>query len=319
MSSNRKKVNAGLIGLGAFADDVVPDFYATKSLNLVSCFDIDKKKTLAYAKKHKLVSCTDLKQLVSSPFIQAVFITSPNHLHKLHALAAAEAGMHAFIEKPLAVNTKEGIKIISAFEKKSLVLMSGHNIRKMSNFQLIKQILSYGYLGKVLNVECCFNRKGYLTSGSWRENPKFCPGSPLPNIGIHLLDIMLYLFGKVKKASSFIRKIGRANNTNNSVSIIEFKSGTLATLISNYVGPFEWHVNIYGELGKISLNDQGLVIETKKYKKKSKYNFSKENHRAIRSEFQEFAETILANRKYIDLDSLEIMRVLDMLVRSNKN
>lgn len=95
---------------------------------------------------------TDYKELLGREGINAIVITSPDHLHEEHAIAALEAGKHVYCEKPLAI-TEEGCdRIIATSEKTGKHLMVGFNMRYMNMFQKMKEIVDAGEIGDVKAV-----------------------------------------------------------------------------------------------------------------------------------------------------------------------
>lgn len=148
---------------------------------------------------------TDYKELLGREGINAIVITSPDHLHEEHAIAALEAGKHVYCEKPLAI-TEEGCdRIIATSEKTGKHLMVGFNMRYMNMFQKMKEIVDAGEIGdvKAVWVRHFVGRGGYYYYLDWhglQENTT----SLLLQKGSHDIDIIHWIAGAyTKKVSAF--------------------------------------------------------------------------------------------------------------------
>lgn len=138
----------------------------------------------------------DFQDLISDKDIDLIVITTPNHLHFPLAKQALEAGKHVVVEKPFTTNSKDAAKLIALSKKHKRVLSVNHNRRWDSDIQTVQKVIQEGKLGKIVEFKAHFDRfRNYIKPG-WKEK-KELPGSGiLYDLGSHLIDQALLLFGK---------------------------------------------------------------------------------------------------------------------------
>lgn len=149
-------------------------------------------------KKQTAVSVyTSLDDLLGNVALDGAIVSSPNHLHKEHVVAALEAGCHVLCEKPMAMNSKEAREMIETAQRRKKCLMLAHNLRFMRHTRLAEKICSRGYLGKIYFAQCnWFRSRGIPGLGKWFTQKEFSGGGAMMDAGVHLLDIAWLLMGK---------------------------------------------------------------------------------------------------------------------------
>lgn len=171
------------------------------------------KENIETARKNfpKAAIVSEYKQLLSDENIDLVVITTPNHLHKEFTEKALKTGKHVVVEKPFTPTTKEADYLIKLAKEKNLVLSIHHNRRWDSDFLTIQKLLKEEKLGKVVEYEAHFDRfRNYVKPG-WKEK-KENPGSGiLYDLGSHLIDQALVLFGSPTEVLADLR-IQRENS-----------------------------------------------------------------------------------------------------------
>lgn len=143
---------------------------------------------------------TDAKALFEQAEVDAVVLAVPNHLHVPFSIAAMEAGRHVLVEKPLAPTAAEARTVIPVRDRTGCVLAVGMNQRFRAQARAAKQLIASGRLGDVKFCRARWTRpagmdkKGIAARGPWqflRERG----GGPLLDLGIHKLDVALYILG----------------------------------------------------------------------------------------------------------------------------
>lgn len=141
----------------------------------------------------------ELKELLQAPEVDLVVITTPNHLHYPYAKEALMAGKHVVVEKPFTPTVKEAEELIALAEKQKRILTVNHNRRWDSDIRTIKKVLQKGSLGKVVEFEAHFDRfRNYIKEG-WKEHSEIEGSGILYDLGSHLIDQALWLFGKPRE------------------------------------------------------------------------------------------------------------------------
>jgi len=147
----------------------------------------------------------DYKELLARTDIDAVAILSPDYLHEEHAIAALQAGKHVYCEKPLAITVEGCDQIIEESKKSGKHLMVGFNMRYMSMYQTMKEIIDSGVIGdlKAVWVRHFVGFGGYFYYHDWHGTAKNTT-SLLLQKGSHDLDVIHWITGRyTKKVSAF--------------------------------------------------------------------------------------------------------------------
>lgn len=143
-------------------------------------------------------------ELVASD-AELVVITTPNDTHFPYAKQALLAGKHVVLEKPFTINTKDAAALIDIAHQQNRILSVYQNRRYVTDFLTIKEILGQQLLGDVHDYEAHYDRyRVEAKPNAWREEP--LPGSGIwYDLGAHLIDQALYLFGMPKTITADIR------------------------------------------------------------------------------------------------------------------
>lgn len=153
--------------------------------------------------KAKIVS--KFEDILKDDKIDLVVVTVPNHLHKKFTEKALKAGKHVVVEKPFTPTTKEADELIALAQENNLLLTVNHNRRFDSDFQTVRKIVEEKKLGKIVQYEAHFDRFRNEVSPGWKEE-KDNPGNGiLYDLGSHLIDQALQLFGNPEEVFADIR------------------------------------------------------------------------------------------------------------------
>ncbi|GAB3957404.1 Gfo/Idh/MocA family oxidoreductase [Spirosoma harenae] len=145
-------------------------------------------------------------ELFADPAIDLVFICSPNETHVEYARKALENGKNVVVEKPFALTEQEAIDLLELAQRQGKLATAYQNRRWDSDFLTIKLLLSEGALGTLVDYECRYDRFSPVppNSQSWKEQAGVGRGN-LYNLGPHLLDQALHLFGKPNTVQAVVR------------------------------------------------------------------------------------------------------------------
>ena len=189
--------------------------------------------------------------MLADPAIEAVINTTPNDVHLETTRAAAAAGKHVFLDKPIANTVADGRAISEVCRKAGVVLALGYQRRRESHFRWIKQQIDAGVFGKLVNAEANISRDrlGKIDLSSWRYQAAGMPGGVMLQIGIHYTDVLEYLMGPVVAVrGQFAQLVLPGDNPDVASLILEHENGALSTLNASYASASEYYLmNIYGK------------------------------------------------------------------------
>ncbi len=196
------KVRVGIIGSG------IGGLHATglskcADAQIAAICDIDRTRASKLAEDHSIPTVyTEYQELTSDKSVDAIVVATPNKFHAPMTIAALEAGKHVMCEKPLAMNAVEAAKVVEAGAKSGKVLMTGFNNRFRGDSQLLKKFIEDGELGEIYYAKTGWvRRRCFHMLGGWFMQKDLSGGGPLIDLGVHVLDLALWLMGNPKPVS----------------------------------------------------------------------------------------------------------------------
>ncbi|WP_149242948.1 Gfo/Idh/MocA family oxidoreductase [Dyadobacter sp. 32] len=199
-------LNVGLIGFGLSGRYFHSPFLTTNPLFKLKTV-VERSKNDAQEFDPEIENARSHDELLSDPAIDLVFICTPNETHFPYAMDALENGKHVVIEKPFASTEAEARELIALAESKGLILTAYQNRRWDSDFLTIKKLIEEGKLGDIVEYECRYDRfRPVVPTESWKEK-KVPVGGNLYNLGPHLIDQALVLFGEPKTVTAEVRTV----------------------------------------------------------------------------------------------------------------
>jgi predicted dehydrogenase len=265
-----ERIRIGLIGCGGISRAHARGYLQSPDLfEVVAC--CDERRELAEERAQQLnapVVTTDYRELLRRDDVDAVDICLPHHLHAEVAIAAAEAGKHVLVEKPIATTLPDADAMIAAAEKAGVVLMVAHNERYMPVYRKAKELVGQGVLGRIFLARADHNQFVRVNDRHWLWHKASAGGGVLIGSGIHRVDILRWLVGEVVRVwhrqlivpERFSDEVEAA-----SVTILEFADGALGELTCNwsaYAAPSApWYelLWLYGTDGSLH-NVSGLFV-----------------------------------------------------------
>jgi predicted dehydrogenase len=194
--------------------------------------------------------CRSYEELLDTPDLEAVVISTGAKFHAEQALAAMERGLHVFIEKPLCSTPDEVQALLQAQEKYSVVAGVGHNDHAHDAISLtIKNKIDSGELGAIASIEKTTAHNGglHIKPGEWRGDPAKNPGGMLFQCGVHALHELMFYFGPVAKVSAMMRyDVHTTQTADVAVCNLQFASGLIGTLCAYHVTPYRHTFNVFG-------------------------------------------------------------------------
>jgi len=244
-------INVACIGMGWWSDVLADAIKRSNKLNIVACFTRSADKRQAFARKYHCRAAASYEEILADPAIDAIINTTPNNVHLETTRAAAAAGKHVFLDKPIANSVSEGFAIAEACRKAGVVLALGYQRRREAHFRWVRQQIDAGVFGKLVNAEANISRDrlGKIDLSSWRYTAEGMPGGVMLQIGIHYADVLEYLMGPVKAVSGrFAQLVLPGDNPDVASLVFEHENGALSTLNASYASASEYYLmNVYGK------------------------------------------------------------------------
>ncbi len=213
-----------------------------QDVRVKSVWDHDPARAEKRGKQLNANVARDAREIWSDPEIQAVVICAETNRHHDLVLAAAKAGKHRFVEKPLGITARESFAMAEAIEKANLLFTTGYFMRTDPKHLFLKQEIARGNFGTITRVRGSNCHNGAL--GGWFDNewrwmadPKIAGVGGFGDLGTHKLDILMWLLGDVDSVTADIRSIthryGDCDETGE--GLIQFKNGVIGSLAAGWV------------------------------------------------------------------------------------
>ncbi|MGZ5582374.1 MAG: Gfo/Idh/MocA family protein [Usitatibacter sp.] len=241
----------GCIGMGWWSDVLADAMQRSGKLRIVACFSRSEEKRTKFAAKYGCRAASAYEAILADRNIAAIVNTTPNGAHLETTRAAAAAGKHVFLDKPIANTIADARAITDACRDAKVVLALGYQRRRESHFRWIKRSIEAGEFGRLVNAEANISRDrlGKIDLASWRYTAQGMPGGVMLQIGIHYTDVLEYLMGPIQAVSGrFVRLVLPGDNPDVASLVLEHDNGALSTLNASYASASEYYLmNIYGK------------------------------------------------------------------------
>ncbi len=216
-----KTINVGVIGTGGIASNQhMPALEKQPDVKILAVCDVNEEAAKRAAERFNVNHIfTDYKKLLEMAEIDAVHVCTPNFLHMPPTVDALNAGKHVMVEKPIARNAIEGAEMVAAAKKNKKKLMVAQNMRFDGGSQTLKRIIDAGELGEIYFARVhALRRRGIPSWGVFIDKEKQ-GGGPLIDIGVHILDLTLYLMGHPKPITCSGQAFTKIGNTPGHVGV----------------------------------------------------------------------------------------------------
>lgn len=197
----------------------------------------------------------DYAAALADPTIDAVVLATPHSLHVPQVIAAARAGKHVLVEKPLALDIAGALAAVTACREAGVVLAVGHNRRLLAQLGLMAGLLED--CGQLLHVEANFSTAEALAfpPGHWRTLSSECPGGAMTVLGVHVIDWLHVLFGPVARVSArFARRAVATGMDDTATAQLVFASGLGAQLTCLYAASYTNRLVVHGSEASLVLD-----------------------------------------------------------------
>jgi predicted dehydrogenase len=271
-----KPVRVGLIGAGFISDYHLNGLAATGEAQFVAISSGTAEKAARQAQRFGIPHYTsEWREVLRRDDVDAVVVTTPDHTHGEIAIAAAEAGKAALLQKPMAPSSAECEAIVAAAERCRTLLVVSFMHRYFDEVVALRELLAQGGLGEVLSL-----RVRNATPGpdwnAWFFKKELVRHGVVAQLGVHGIDLMRYLFGPIARVKATVAQLQPerilldgtrvANETDDhAFAVYKFCAGPLGShemTFAEQAGCDRFRLEVYGSEGTAWLRypSQGLAL-----------------------------------------------------------
>lgn len=244
-----QSINWGIAGCGWVARDyVAPGILAAPNARLIALSDPDKSAMAAIAAfSPGIASHTDLERFLQTPGLDAVYVATPNHLHRPLTEAAARAGKHVLCEKPMAASVADAEAMVHACHDAGVQYGTAFDQRFQVRHRALKELASSGALGTITAARvhyACWTPGDWVpptqnSHDNWRVDPARAGGGAFIDLAPHGLDLLQWIVGEpiVEVGCLLQRRVFEYPVDDGAVLMGRFENGALLTMNVAYNCP----------------------------------------------------------------------------------
>jgi len=269
------------IGFGIIGCGMISHFHArairdVRGARLIACYDTISAAAEKLAEETGCKAYRELDELLADPAVEVVTVATPSGAHMEPAVAAAEAGKHVIVEKPLEITLRRCDRIIEACRKAGVVLSTIFPSRFHDSSIELRRAVEEGRFGRLTLGDAYvkwYRSQQYYDSGAWRGSWELDGGGALMNQAIHSVDLLLWLMGPVAevRARTGLLAHQRIAVEDVAVAAVSYANGALGIIEAStavYPGYLK-RIEIHGSEGSAMTEEEDII----------KWDFSKPSRR----------------------------------------
>jgi len=259
MDLGMPKTKVALLGAGFIADIHMESYERfVPEAEVVAVYTRTEERARAFAAKHRIPQAfSDLERAIRESGAEVIDICLPNFLHHRAVLAAAAAGKHVIIEKPLAMTLEEADEMIAACRQRGVKLMYAEELCFAPKYERVRKLVNEKAVGPVYMLKQSEKHSG--PHSDWFYDVNQSGGGVLMDMGCHGLAWFRWMLGGNPKVVSVYASMdtvlhkGRTRGEDNSVTIVEFENGVTGVCENSWArhGGMDDRVEVYGTGGVI--------------------------------------------------------------------
>lgn len=252
-------INAAIVGLGRWGQNLVNSVQGkSDKIRFVAGVLRHPENAREYAERQGIALQRDLDKVLEDPRIDAIVLATPHTVHGEQILAAVNAGKPVFTEKPFTLTSRDAARALRAAERKNVTVGVGYNWRFQPALQEIRRMLEDGRLGKLLHIEgnFCGPSVYRFKKEHWRQKREEGPAGGMTGRGVHVVDAMLYLAGKIDTVHAQSHRIALDYGIDDTTSMLFRFAGGATGYLSTIIATAEtWRMQIFGSRGWVEVGD----------------------------------------------------------------
>jgi predicted dehydrogenase len=191
--------------------------------------------------------------LIESPNVEGVIISTPPHLHEPLAVAAAKAGKHALVEKPMAPTPEACLRMIEAAKSAGTLLSVGYNQRYFAALKLVRDFVHSGEIGRLSHVRAYAGHSGLAEfKAPWMYDPAVMGGGTLMDNGTHIVDLVRYIIGDATEVfGQALHRVWELDAEDQAMLLLRNGDGVAASIEASWDEwkGYRFQIEAYGDRG----------------------------------------------------------------------
>ena len=247
------------VGLGWWGRELARGAKAA-GLEVVSCYARTEETRNAFAAEVDCEPRSSLEEVLADHTVDALLVATSHKSHRELVEAAARAGKHVFIEKPLALSVEDARACVEAGKAAGIVLQVGFQRRRHPAHREMKRLIDEGSIGDIESLDANHSLPNRIPADGWRWDEEESPLGSMTSLGIHQIENLHYLAGPIARVGAFSRP-GRSVSIDEATALVfEFASGAVGTLVSSFFTPWRISLAVQGTKGAAFADRDGATL-----------------------------------------------------------
>src|SRR5580658_376799 len=254
-------VRAAIIGLGRWGRSLVASVAGNADdIKFVHAYTRTRASAEDFCRDKHIPLADCYEQILRDSDIDAVVLATPHSQHQAQALAAAAAGKHIFVEKPITLDLASAHVVVGAARKAGVVLAVGLARRFHPSLAALRARVQDGRLGKVIAMvaQHTTSTAQFVALDNWRAAPEEAPGGALTAVGVHALDHMIEFAGRVRDVRCVTARNYPGRSDDTTTIMLRFLSGATGQIFCSVATATNFEFTLYGTNGLAEISRPDL-------------------------------------------------------------
>ncbi len=255
-------VRFGVVGFGGMGRGRARRAAEMGGVQVTAAVDTSKEARARAEEEHELTAFETVEEMLEADVVDAVYIATPNKFHAGQSIRCMEGGVDVFCEKPMAMCAEEGRRMIETARKTGRKLTINLSYRADGHARALKSVVDEGLLGQIYFARTRWMRNRGIPWRGWFGDRELAGGGPLIDLGVHRIDLALWLMGHPQPVAvtgttygMLGRRIAEEHGQDYSVEdlaagFVRFKNGASLSLEASWATNSEWRedmsTSVYG-------------------------------------------------------------------------
>ena len=254
-------VRAAIIGLGRWGCSLVNAVHGkTDEIKFVAAHTRTRANAEEFCRDRAIALRDRYEDVLADPNIDAVVLATPHSRHAEQVMAAAVAGKHIHVEKPLTLDRESAEATVTAARRAGVILAVGFNRRFHPSVVEVRKRLQDGRLGMVMSMvgQHTTSTGQFIPADNWRAQPDEAPGGAITAVGVHTIDHMIEFAGRVRDVLCTTGRYipGPSDDTSN--IMLRFENGATGLLFCSVATATTFSLTLFGTKGLAEISRPNL-------------------------------------------------------------
>jgi len=258
-------IRAAIVGLGRWGRSLVRSVqdeggYRSDDIRFLLAHTRTRATAEDFCREHGLTLVDSYDRILSDPRVNAVVLATPHSQHAPQIIAAAAAGKHVHVEKPITLDRASADAAIAAAQRSGVVLAVGYCRRFHPSVVAMRRHLADGRLGSVISMvaQHTTSTGQFIAADNWRAAAEEAPGGALTAVGVHALDHMFEFGGRVRDVRCVTSRHFNLPSDDTTAVMLRFASGATGLIFCSVATATNFNFTVYGSRGLAEISRPDL-------------------------------------------------------------